>query len=252
MAFTVKTVADMAGVSVRTLHHYDHIGLLKPAAVSCSGYRLYSEAELEGLQQVLFFRELDFGLHDIKDILDCPGFDRREALVAHKQLLLEKQNRLARLISSVDSTIEAIERGTEMDKGSMFEGFDAAKEEEYRKEVRERWGNKKVDESIRRTSRYLKADWAVIGVESNEINQAMASLMGSDPGDPEVQKWIGKWYRLINDRYYTMTPDIFRGLGDGYVGDSRFTAFYDKVKPGLAMFMRDAMHVYSDHLEAEA
>lgn len=252
MGYTVKAVADMASISVRALHHYDHIGLLRPAAVSPSGYRLYADADLARLQQVLFFRELGFSLKEIKAILDDPGFDRREALETHRRILLEKQSRLVKLIGSVERTLEAIERGSELDKNAMFEGFDEAKEEEYRKEARARWGNEVVDESVRRTSKFTKEDWAEIGAESNEINQAMASLMGRDPAEAEVQKWIGRWYKLINDRFYTVTPCVFRGLGDGYVADSRFTAFYDKVKPGLAEFMRAAMHVYADGLEAKS
>jgi len=141
MAYTVKAVADLAGVSVRTLHHYDQIGLLRPAAVSVSGYRLYTDAELERLQQLLFFRELGFSFQDIKAIIDSPSYYRREALITHRRILLEKQNRLARLIQSVDRTINAMERGVQMDKNAMFEGFDESKIEEYRKEAQARWGS---------------------------------------------------------------------------------------------------------------
>ena len=120
MAYTVKAVADVAGVSIRTLHHYDEIGLLRPASVSHAGYRQYTDPDLERLQQILFFRELGFSLQEIRDIVESPTFDKKQALLTHKQLLLEKQRRLQALILSVDQSIESLERGTTMDKNAMF------------------------------------------------------------------------------------------------------------------------------------
>ena len=127
MSYTVKAVADVAGVSVRTLHHYDRIGLLRPAATSPAGYRLYSEADLERLQQVLFFRELGFSLQDVKAIVDRPTFDRTEALRAHRRLLVEQQGRLGRLVELVDRTIASIEKGAPMSNQERFGAFDDAK-----------------------------------------------------------------------------------------------------------------------------
>lgn len=247
MAYTVKAVADVAGVSVRTLHHYDQIGLLKPASVSASGYRLYSEADLDRLQQILFFRELGFSLQEIKAITDSPDYDRREALETHRRILLEKQNRLTRLIHSVDRTINAMERGVPMGKDAMFEAFDESKIEEYRKEARARWG-KVVDESYQRVSNYTKEDWDAFKAEGEAIVTALASLVDRDPADPEVQRWIDRHYRQIKDNFYTPTAEVYRGLGDLYVEDSRFTENYDRVKPGLAKFVRAAMQVYADNL----
>jgi DNA-binding transcriptional MerR regulator len=199
---------------------------------------------------VLFFRELEFPLEDIRRIMASPAFDQREALIAHRRLLREKRARLDRLIASVERTIESMERGERMDDKNMFEGFDDAKIKEYTEEARQRWGGTDAfEESIRRTNRYGKSDWAAIGSESGEINNAMVALMGRDPADPEVQQTIGRWFKLIDERFYTVTPEIFRGLGDAYVQDARFTASYDKYKPGLAAFMREAMHVYADRLE---
>ncbi len=126
MGYTVKAVADVAGVSVRTLHHYDRIGLLRPAATSPAGYRLYSDADLERLQQVLFFRELGFSLHDVKAIVDSPTFDRAEALRAHRRLLVEQQGRLGRLVELVDRTIASIEKGEPMSNQERFGAFDDA------------------------------------------------------------------------------------------------------------------------------
>ncbi len=129
---------------------------------------------------------------------------------------------------------------------TMFDGFDAAQLEE---EARQRWGGTpEWKESQRRTKAYTKQDWAEIQREGGEIVQRLAALMDRGPADPEVQEWIGRHHRQINDRFYKCSAEVYRGLADLYVDDPRFTAFYDKVKPGLARFMREAMKVYSDSL----
>jgi len=249
MAYTVKAVSDLAGISIRTLHHYDEIDLLKPAQVSASGYRLYTEGDLERLQQILFFRELGFSLQEIKAIIDRPGFDRRQALLDHKRLLLERQDRLERLILSVDRTLDAMERGIHMSEKDMFEGFDQSK---YEEEARQRWGgSKEFEESTRRTKKYTKADWDAIKAEAQEIGVNIAARMDRDPADPEVQEWVRRHHQHINDRYYTCSLQIFRSLGEMYVADERFTATYDKIKPGMAQFLEKAMSIYCDRLEGK-
>lgn len=249
--YTVKAVAELAGISVRALHHYDEIGLLRPAEVSPAGYRLYADSDLERLQQILFFRELDFSLQEIKRILEYPGFDRRQALLTHRQLLIEKQSRLQALVESIDHSIQAMEGVKTMSKEEMFQPFDRAEAEKYREEAREKYGKEVVDESYRRVSKYSQKDWDAVQEESNAINQCIAAHLGGDPAGPEVQAAVERWHRLINDRFYACSLEIFRGLGDLYVCDERFTAFYDKVKPGLAPFLREAMHIYCDRQEAK-
>ncbi|OAT87133.1 MerR family transcriptional regulator [Desulfotomaculum copahuensis] len=255
MAYTVKAVANMTGVSIRTLHHYDQIGLLKPASLTPAGYRLYSDADIDKLQQVLFFKELEFSLEEIKVILDRPDFDRKKALAAHRELLLEKKKRLEELIGLVDTTLENLERGKSMTGKEFFAPFDMKKIEEakekYRDEARQKYDPKLVAESGEKTSRYTEADWRAIHEQEMSIYRRVAAAMdaGKDPADTEVQEAIGERYREINERYYTCTPQIFRGLGEMYVADSRFTAFYERLRPGMAEFMRQAMAVYSDSLE---
>ncbi|HZD58920.1 MAG TPA: MerR family transcriptional regulator [Anaerolineae bacterium] len=251
MVHTVKAVADFAGISIRTLHHYDDIGLLKPAGTSPSGYRLYSNSDLERLQEILFFKELGFGLQEIKDIMDSPSYDRKQALHSHKRILIEKKKRLEDLIGLVEKTLTTMERKIGMKNEEMFDGFDDAKIEEYKREARERWGHSEAFmESERRTAKYTKADWDEIKAESGDIITKLAALMdeGKSPADDEVQEQIERWFKHINDRFYACTPEVFRGLGDMYVADKRFTEFYDKVRPGLAEFKRDAMHAYCDKL----
>ena len=250
MPYKVKTIADIAGVSVRLLHHYDEIGLLKPHEVSNAGYRLYSDSDLERLQQILFFRELDFPLRDSKRIMSSPNYDTAAALNEHRHLLIEKRGRLERLIATVEESICSLEGGSKMSKDEMFQAFDEAKIEQYKEEIREKYGSEALDESERRTSKYNKRDWDDIQAEAADINENIAALMDKDPGDPQVQAQIGRWYKHINDRFYTCTPEIFRGLGQLYVDDKRFTAFYEKIKPGMAGFMREAMRIYSDSISA--
>ena len=250
MTYTVKAVADMAGVTIRALHHYDALGLVKPSSVSPSGYRLYSAEALERLQQVLFFKELGFTLKDIKRIIDSPGFDRKEALIAHRELLQERQTRLATLLRTVDETIKTLTKGDHLSASSMFSGFDKAKEEEYRREARERWGPV-VDESYERVSKYSPTEMQAMQEEIAGITDGLAAVMEANagPDSAEAQALVGRWYEIINDRFYACSPQMFRGLGDLYVQDPRFAATYDRVKSGLSAFKREAMHIYAGRLE---
>ncbi len=252
--YKVKEVAELAGISVRTLHHYDNIGLLKPTHIGVNGYRLYSEEDLARLQQILFFKELAFSLQDIKGILDNPNFDRRKALYTQKQLLVEKKHRLERIIQSVEQTIQSIEGGTVMTKKEMFEPFDMKKIEEHQKkyeqEVKEKYGGTKAyEESMQKTASYKEDDWKRIQEKSENLYKRMIQAMHKGPEDAEVQQIVGEMRQHITDNFYECTPEMFRGLGDLYVNDPRFTKNIDKYQPGLAAFLRKAMHVYCDKLE---
>ncbi|NPV06944.1 MAG: MerR family transcriptional regulator [Anaerolineae bacterium] len=251
MVYTVKTVADLAGVTVRALHHYDRIGLLQPESVSPAGYRLYSDADLEQLQQILFFRELGFGLKDIQAILHSPRFDRREALLEHRKLLLEKKARLERLIHSVEQTIAAMDGAGAVSREEMFLPFDDEKMDEYRKEARARWGSV-VDESYEGLAKLTREEQSALWAEAQAITLGMADLVGRDPADTEVQALVDRWYRLMNQNFWSCSVEAFRNLGEMYVQDGRFSQFYDRVKPGLAQFMRDAMRAYCDDTASRA
>lgn len=255
MSYKVKEVADMVGISVRTLHHYDQIGLLKPASISAVGYRLYTDQDLERLQQILFFRELDFSLQEIRDIVDSPGFDRQYALQAHKELLIEKKKRLAGIIQSIDQTINSIKEGIEMANKDRFEPFDMKQiekhKEKYAEEVRQKYDKKVVDEAEQRTSKYTENDWKEIMFQWDTIYKKLAATMDKGPEDPQVQEAVEELRTHITDHFYTCTPEIFRGLGDLYVDDERFSANIDKYRPGLAVFLREAMHIYCDNLGKE-
>ncbi|MBC9784250.1 MerR family transcriptional regulator [Heliobacterium chlorum] len=251
MTYKVKDVAETAGVSVRTLHHYDQIGLLKPTSTTDSGYRLYTDQDLERLQQIMFLKELDFSLQEVREILDTPGFDRMQALASQKKLLLEKRKRLDAIIDLVDKTLYTIEGGDLMAKKEMFEAFDMTEierhQQQYAEETRQKYVRSSAyQESQKKTAGYSQDDWAVIQTKANKIYQNLADLMDYEPSEPQVQEAIGQWRQHITDHFYTCTLEIFRGLGDLYVQDERFTANIDGIKPGLAAFMCEAMHIYCD------
>lgn len=246
--YTVSRVAGLAGVSVRTLHHYDQQGLLRPSGRSAAGYRLYTMRDLERLQQILFFRELGFGLADIGRFMSEPGLDRQRALRVQGELLREKAARLEALIKAVDVAAKAAEKGVSMDENEMFEVFGDFDPSEYEDEVKERWGHTEAyRESARRTAGYKKEDWLRIKEQGGAVTDAMIALLdeGVPPEDPRVQKAIEGQWRWINDNFYSCPPEMIEGLGEMYVADPRFAKTYEDLKPGLARFMRDAMKVWA-------
>jgi len=245
--YTVSQLAKMAGVSVRTLHHYDHIGLLKPASRTSAGYRRYGEQELLRLQQILFFRELDFPLGEIRDILDDPAFDQVEALKNHRRLLQRRAERLARLLKTVDKTIQRL---TEDDVGmtdeELYEGFTKEQIERYKREARERFDPALVQESERRVSKMSKAQWNALKQEGDDVTRQIAELADRSPGDPEVQGLIARHHAMI-EQFYPASADVYRGLGQLYAEHAEFRKFYDKYRPGLSDFLKEAMAYYADH-----
>lgn len=240
MIKTVKEVADLTGISIRTLHYYDEIGLLKPTSLTDAGYRLYFDTDLQRLQQILFFKELDIGLKEIKAIIYSPDFDKINTLKKQKAILQEKRKRLDKIIASINKELEG---GNGMD----FKAFDMSEIEkhkkEYREEVREKYGDIAV-KSHEKTDKYTKENWAKIMGEAEEIYKALAENMDKEPSDPAVQLLIGEWRNHITKYYYNCTIEIFKGLGELYVADERFTKNIDKTKAGLAEFMKKAIDIY--------
>jgi DNA-binding transcriptional MerR regulator len=251
--YKVKEVAETTGVSVRTLHHYDRIGLLKPETVSSAGYRLYSDENLERLQQILVFKEMDFSLHEIKDIIDRPEFNRKENLKKHKKLLLAKKKRLEEIIRTLEMTIDSIEGGYQMENKDMFKGFDMKEivehQRKYSEEAKERYGKETVEKVEKRTAGYSSGDWAEIQNKTDEIYKRIIAGMDHGPEDPGVQQAVADWRQFITDHYYDCTQEIFRGLGDLYVDDPLFTKNIDKYQAGLAAFFKEAIHYYCDQQE---
>jgi MerR family transcriptional regulator, thiopeptide resistance regulator len=244
MGRTVGEVAELAAVSVRTLHHYDDIGLLEPSVRTDGGYRLYSDDDLAALQQVLFFKELGFGLADIARIMHDPTFDRLEALRMQRRMLKEKSAQLAKMVKAVDAALDATEGGVTLDAKDMFESFGDFDPKEYEKEAEERWGGTDAyAESMRRTKRYTKEDWVEIKAESEAVNTALAALMdeGVPADDPRAMDLAEEHRLQIDHRFYPCSQEMHVGLGQMYVADPRFAKNYDTVRPGLAQYMCDAI-----------
>ena len=246
-AYTVSQLAKMAGVSVRMLHHYDHLGLLTPSARTAAGYRLYEEQDLLRLQQILFFKELDLPLNQIRDILGDPAFDQVQALKSHRRLLEKRTERLARLLKTIDKTILRLtEDSMEMTDAELYEGFTPEQIERYEREVNERYDPVLVEESKRRIRKMSKAQWQAVKQAGDEITQSIAALADKAPGDPEVQKFIARHHAWI-ENFYPASAEVYRGLGQLYAEHPEFRARYDQYRPGLADFMQAAMAYYADH-----
>ena len=246
-AYTVHLGAEMAGGSVRTLHHYDHIGLLKPAARTAAGYRLYQEGDLLRLQQILLFKELDVPLETVRSILDDPGFDPVEALEAHRRTLEGQAARLAHLLQTIDKTIQRIKGHTmAMTDEELYEGLPKEQSERWRREARELYGADVVEDSERRARKLSKAEWKALGEEGDAVTRGLAALVERVPGDPEVQALVARHYAWL-EHFWHANADAYRGLGQLYVENDEFRAFYDRYRVGLADFMQAAMNYYADH-----
>jgi len=244
VAYTVGEVAEIARVSVRALHHYDEIGLLEPSDRSEAGYRLYSDEDLDRLQTVLFFRELGFSLAEIRGLVDDPAFDRREALLVQRDLIAEQALRHEAMLRLIDKTIAALDGGIRMTKEEMFEVFGDFDPSEYEDEMRERWGDTDAyKESARRTARYTKADWRRFKEESEQITSAIAALMdeGVPADDPRAMDAVDRARLQIDTWFYPCSLEMHAELGKMYVADQRFTATYEKIRPGMARYVCDAI-----------
>ncbi|MBU5466813.1 MerR family transcriptional regulator [Virgibacillus sp. MSJ-26] len=240
----VKEVADLAGVSVRTLHHYDDINLLKPSSITDSGYRIYSERDLEMLQQILFFRELEFPLKRIKEIMNSPSFNQEEALIIQQKMLRKKKEHINDMLHTIDKTIQHMKGERKMSEHERFSGFDF-KNNPYEQEARERWGDQAVEESKDKINKMSEEGKQDLAHDFDMIYKKLAQLRHQAPDSEEAQAEIEEWYHYLN-KIGTYPLDAFKGLGQMYVSDERFTKNIDRYGEGLAQFMCDAMAVYAN------
>ena len=249
--YTVGQLARMAGVTVRTLHHYDQIGLLSPSGRTESGsgrsagYRLYGEAELLRLQQILFFRELDMPLAEVRQILDDPDFDQVAALEHHGGMLRQRMERLGRLLKTIDRTIDRLtEDDVTLTDEELYEGFSTEQIERYKREAREMYDPELVEESERRVKGMSREKWKAVQAEGQAVTTGIAALIGHDPGDAQVQEMVARHHAWIEE-FYPCSAEIYRGLAQMYVEHPEFRAFYEKVEPGLAEYLSAAMQIYA-------
>lgn len=248
--YTVKRLSDLAGVTVRTLHYYDEIDLLKPTQVASNGYRHYDDAALIRLQQILFYREIGLELLEIKEILDSPDFDVIDALRSHRKVLKEKINRLENLVDTVDDTVKHLEGKRAMSKKQLFKAFSKEQQEEYTREARLTYGPEKVNESVKRWNSYDKAKQDSVLEEMGAVHTDIAAAIdaGLAPDSAEVQALLDRWQENLRN-FYEPTLEILRGLGELYNSNPEFIANFQKIHVDLPAYLQEAITQYVDDLE---
>jgi DNA-binding transcriptional MerR regulator len=234
---------------VRTLHHYDAIGLLRPPRDPSNGYRRYDHQAVLRLQQILFLRELGLSLEEIRSVLDRPNLDLLSTLEQHRLALQERQERLGRLIRTVERTILHLKGRIEMEDKEMFEGFDAEKQQQYEEEIKQRYGEKELNESKRRMASYSKEQLERIKEEGGAVYRDLVAAIPTGPESAQTQACIARWHQHLR-YFYEPTTEILLGLGNLYNDHPDFLANFRRIHPDLAPFMREAIQYYCKHLEA--
>ncbi|MCM3761952.1 MerR family transcriptional regulator [Alkalihalobacillus oceani] len=250
MEYTVQKLAQMAGVTSRTIRYYDEIGILKPARINSSGYRIYGQAEVDKLQQILFYRELEVDLERIKEIVTSPTFNEVKTLKEHRDKLLTKQKQLDALIATVEKTLAAKEGRITMSDSEKFEAFKQTlvdeNERKYGAEIREKYGEKTVEHSNAALKSMTKEQYAEMERLGEEVLDVLhEAFLTGDPAGELAQKAADLHRQWLGFTWASYSKEAHAGLAQMYVDDERFTAFYDKKQPGMAAFLRDAIHIYT-------
>ncbi len=250
MEYTVQKLGGMAGISTRTLRYYDEIGILKPARINSSGYRIYGRAEVDRLQQILFYRELGVSLESITNILASPSFDDVRALREHREKLLAKREQLDMLIANVDRTLAAAEGSIEMSDREKFKGFKQKlideNEEKYGEEIRAKYGDRQVDQSNEKVRNMTEEQYAEVERLGEEVLHTLKEAFKTgDPAGELAQKAADLHRQWLCYFWESYTKEAHAGVARMYVDDERFTAYYDKEQPGMAAFLRDAVFIYT-------
>lgn len=250
MAYTVKQLAEISGVSVRTLHWYDEIGLLKPAYVGANTYRYYEEKQMLVLQQILFFRELGFNLNDIQKLLSQNDFDNLRALYAHRRILEEDIGRKNKLIDTIDKTILHLRGKQTMSDKELYQGFDSARQKEYEQYLVKYHGTAAEDllfESKKRTAKWGKDEWDDVKHQGDVIHKALVKAIeqGLKPDSDEVQAIIQRHYQMT-ERFYDVSKEVYIGLTELYAEHPDFKKFFDVYHPKMIEFIGEAMRFYAN------
>ncbi|MEU5595506.1 MerR family transcriptional regulator [Streptomyces sp. NPDC020298] len=244
MSYSVGQVAGFAGVTVRTLHHYDDIGLLTPSERSHAGHRRYSDADLDRLQQILFYRELGFPLDEVAVLLDDPEVDPRAHLRRQHELLTARIEKLREMAEAVEHAMEARKMGINLTPEERFEVFGDKDPEQYAEEAEQRWGGTEAyAESQRRAARYTKDDWKRLQAEVDAWSERYTALMeaGEPPAGEAAMDMAEEHRQHISGWYYECGYEMHRCLAEMYVADERFKAFYDSMREGLAEHLKEAI-----------
>ncbi len=252
--YTVGRVADLSGVTVRTLHHYDEIGLLSPGGRSAAGYRLYEDSDIERLQRILFYRELGFALEEIATIVDDPRTDAIGHLRRQRGLLTERIRRLSAMVAAIDYEMEARTMDLRLTSEERLEVFGEFQPEDYAEEAEQRWGETEAyKESNRRVSNYTKEDWQQLKAEEEEVRTRLAAAFeaGLPPDSDEAMAAVEAHRRHISRWFYECGYEMHRGLTEMYVSDERFRSNYDTQTPGLAQYIKEAAHANAERAERD-
>ncbi|MBP2079093.1 MerR family transcriptional regulator [Oceanobacillus polygoni] len=249
MEYTVNKLAQISGVSGRTLRYYDQIGLLEPARINSSGYRIYGQKEVDLLQQILFYRELEVSLEDIKKMISEPMFDQTEALKSHYQLLAQKRARLDKIMANVKRTIASKQGGIPMQDKDKFAAFKdnliEENEDKYGEEIRSKYGDKTVDASNAKLRGMSEEDFKAMNDLGEEIMVLLEkAYIAGDPASDLAQDVAAKHKQWLMYSWSSYSKEAHAGLAEMYVADERFTAFYDKVAEGATEFLRDSILIY--------
>lgn len=250
MEYTVQKLGNLAGVSTRTLRYYDEIEILKPARINSSGYRIYGEKEVDMLQQILFFRELDVSLDSIKEILTNPSFDKVNALKEHRVKLLKKRNQLDTLIANLDKTILITGGEIKMSNKEKFEGFKKNlinnNEKKYGEEIREKCGKDTIEKSNEKVMNMTEEQYDEVTKLAEQVTTSLAKAFeNGDPASDIAQKTADLHKKWLLYYWSDYSKEAHAGIAQTYVDDKRFTAYYDKDQPGTATFLRDAILIYT-------
>ncbi|MCK8060089.1 MULTISPECIES: MerR family transcriptional regulator [unclassified Fusibacter] len=248
--YTVKQIADLAGISARTIRYYDEIGLLNPSDETAKGYRLYDTNAVDTLQQILFFRELGVALEEIKALMDSPEYDKFEALVGHRKRIHEKKERLDKILNLLDKSIEYYNGGVEMNDQEKFEGMKRRLIEEndkkYGEEVSSRYGKEIYEASRKKVSGMSKEDFdGAALLEKSFLEQVMKAFEEGDPASESSMKAMQTHKEWLMHYWGTYSKEAHAGLGTTYVQDERFKAYYDKYRSGLAEFIHEALQEFT-------
>ncbi|MGE5626581.1 MAG: MerR family transcriptional regulator [Solirubrobacterales bacterium] len=250
MEYTVQKLAQLAGISTRTLRYYDEIGILKPARINSSGYRIYGKNEVDLLQQIMFYKELGVNLEDIQAILNDSSYDKLAALIEHRKNIIAKIQQLDMLVKNIDNTITYWKGESEMADKEKFKGFKQKllddNEERYGREAREKYGNEAVDKSNSKLMGMTEEEYDEITSLSDEIMKTLSEAYKTgDPAGELAQKAAELHKRWLTFYWDGYSADAHAGIAQMYVDDERFKAYYDKEQAGTAEFLRDAILVYT-------
>lgn len=248
MKLKIGELAALSGVTVRTLQHYDRIGLLTPEKDPANGYRLYDDRAVDRLQEILLFRGLGMPLQEIRGILDASDYQRLDALKQHREVTLARIDALQSLHDTIEKSILEMEKGIAMSNKEKFEGMDLRKNP-YEEEARERWGDARVDESKANIENKSDSQLEEMSDQLTGMFQRFAALRKGDPASAEAQELTSMYYAFMNQEIGSFyTPEVFQGVAEMYVADERFTSNLDQFGEGTAQFMRDAIVHFTEKL----